>query len=98
LGSKDFNNAHIPYNIVRLFLVPIFAIITFFILNSGSFFGLTIDITKIPSNVVQYFYGLIDFINGYSVRGIIDVISNIANTILNVKDTSQKNPTMKEMK
>jgi uncharacterized metal-binding protein len=63
----------------------------YFILSSGGFFGLTIDVTKLSNlNLVQYVYAVVAFIAGYSVRHIIHMLSNIANSIFMIQTEQDK--------
>ena len=57
---------------------------------TGGFFGITIDITKISNpDFIEYVFASIAFVTGYSVRHIIQIISNIIETILS-HDTKDK--------
>jgi hypothetical protein len=81
-SEKGFNEKSIPDHIARLFIGTVIAVVMFFILVTGGFFGLTIDVTKIANpNVIQYVYAAIAFISGYSVRHIIEIISQMISTI-----------------
>jgi hypothetical protein len=89
--DKKFNKKYFPEHIVRLFLGTTLAVIVYFILSSGGFFGLTIDVTKLSNlNLVQYVYAVVAFIAGYSVRHIIHMLSNIANSIFMIQTEQDK--------
>ena len=90
IGKKDFQNAYIPFHVIRLFIGPAFAIIIFFILFSGGFFGLTIDLTKVSPRYIQYVYGAIAFLTGYFVRRIIEILTNIVESIFHTTTTEVK--------
>ena len=90
IGKKDFQNAYIPFHVIRLFIGPAFAIIIFFILFSGGFFGLTIDLTKVSPRYIQYVYAAIAFLTGYFVRRIIEILTNIVESIFHTTTTNQR--------
>jgi hypothetical protein len=90
IGKKDFQNAYIPFHVIRLFIGPAFAIIIFFILFSGGFFGLTIDLTKVSPRYIQYVYAAIAFLTGYFVRRIIEILTNIVESIFHTATTEVK--------
>ena len=90
IGKKDFQNAYIPFHVIRLFIGPAFAIIIFFILFSGGFFGLTIDLTKVSPRYIQYVYAAIAFLTGYFVRRIIEILTNIVESIFHTTTTEVK--------
>ena len=48
LGSREYRSSYLPFHIVRLFIGPALAVLMYFILQTGSFFGLSFDITKVP--------------------------------------------------
>jgi hypothetical protein len=90
IGKKDFQNAYIPFHVIRLFIGPAFAIIIFFILFSGGFFGLTIDLTKVSPRYIQYVYAAIAFLTGYFVRRIIEILTNMVESIFHTTATEVK--------
>ena len=88
---KKFKKKYIPEHIVRLFLGTTLAVIVYFVLSSGGFFGLTVDVTKLSNlNLVQYVYAVVAFIAGYSVRHIIHMLSSIANSIFMIQTEQDK--------
>jgi len=88
---EKFDEKYIPVHIVRLFLGTTLAIIVYFVLSTGGFFGLTIDVTKMSNlNLVQYAYAVVAFIAGYSVRHIIHILSGIANSIFMLETEKEK--------
>jgi len=90
-SDKKFKKKYFPEHIVRLFLGTTLAVIVYFVLSSGGFFGLTIDVTKLSNlNLVQYVYAVIAFIAGYSVRHIIHMLSSIANSIFMIQTEEDK--------
>jgi len=91
ISDKKFKKKYFPEHIVRLFLGTTLAVIVYFVLSSGGFFGLTIDVTKLSNlNLVQYVYAVIAFIAGYSVRHIIHMLSSIANSIFMIQTEEDK--------
>ena len=80
----------LPFHVIRLFIGPAFAIIIFFILFSGGFFGLTIDLTKVSPRYIQYVYEAIAFLTGYFVRRIIDIFIDIVESIFHTTATEVK--------
>lgn len=85
IGAGNFQNSYIPHHIIRLLVGPAFAIIIYFVLITGGFFGLTIDFTKISEGLKIYVYAVMAFLTGYFVRQIIDTLSNILNAVLHEK-------------
>jgi hypothetical protein len=98
IGKKDFQNAYIPFHVIRLFIGPAFAIIIFFILFSGGFFGLTIDLTKVSPRYIQYVYAAIVFLTGYFVRRIIEILTNIVESIFHTATTEVKDKEKNQLK
>lgn len=91
ISDKKFKKKYFPEHIVRLFLGTTLAVIVYFVLSSGGFFGLTIDVTKLSNlNLVQYVYAVVAFIAGYSVRHIIHMLSSIANSIFMIQTEEDK--------
>jgi hypothetical protein len=84
IGGGTYKPEFLPYHIARLFLGPALAAVVYFILETGSFFGLSFDVTKTPIPLLPYLYAGVAFITGYSVRGIIETISKMVNSIFNV--------------
>lgn len=85
---KEFKNNHIPNHIARLFIGPAIAVVVYFVIMSGGFFGLTIDLTKVSSQNVQYVYGSIAFLSGYFVRRIIEKFSDILDSVFGKKSST----------
>jgi hypothetical protein len=86
MREDDFHENEIPGHIARLFIGTTLAVVAYFTLATGGFFGLTIDVTKISHpGLIQYVYAVISFIAGYSVRHIIQIISNIANSMFMIQ-------------
>lgn len=93
MSRGTFKDEHIPDHIVRLFVGTALAITVYFVLSTGGFFGLTIDIARLPNpNLVQYVYAVIAFFSGYSSRHIIDVLSSIVNSLFawDIKDKEKR--------
>jgi hypothetical protein len=62
MSRKNFEDQNIPDHIVRLFIGTALAIIVYFVLSTGGFFWLTIDVTRIPNpNLIQYVYAVTAF-------------------------------------
>jgi hypothetical protein len=97
IGKKDFQNAYIPFHVIRFFIGPAFAIIIFFILFSGGFFGLTIDLTKVSPRYIQYVYAAIAFLTGYFVRRI-EILTNIVESIFHTATTEVKDKEKNQLK
>ena len=57
------------------------AVVVYFVIVSGGFFGLTIDLTKITPENVQYVYAALSFLSGYFVRRVIEKFSAILDSI-----------------
>jgi hypothetical protein len=85
LGEGNYKNSYLPFHISRLFIGPALAIVFYFILQTGSFFGLSFDVTKVPIPLLPYLYAGMAFITGYFVRPIIETLSKIINAIFNIK-------------
>ena len=81
LSNKKFSDEEIPIHIARLFIGPAFAIIVYFIIISGGLFGLTIDLTKISPQYIQYVYASLAFLTAYFVRRVVDKLSKILDSI-----------------
>jgi hypothetical protein len=88
IGAGNFQNSYIPFHIIRLLIGPVFAIITYFILLSGGFFGLTVDLTKVSPRFIQYVYAIVAFLTGYFVRQIVDVFTNLLNSVFHTASTT----------
>lgn len=87
LAYKSFDKDHIPDHIARLFIGTALSIFIFFVLSTGGFFGLTIDVTKLAHpNLVQYVYAALAFISGYAVNHVIVVMSGIVDVIFKAKE------------
>ena len=81
-SKAGFNKKQIPDHIARLFIGTAVAIVTFFILSTGGFFGLTIDFSKISNPILlPYAYGAVAFFSGYFVRHIISITSGIIDNV-----------------
>lgn len=91
LTHAGFDEKKIPEHISRLFIGTTLAVVSYFTLSTGGFFGLTIDVTKISHpGLIQYVYAVISFISGYSVRHIIQILSNIANSMFMIQTPEDK--------
>ena len=87
INKKSFNLLYLPEHIARLFIGTVLAIFVFFVLVTGGFFGLTIDVTKISNpDFIEYVYAAVAFVAGYSARAIIKLISTMINSVLNMDD------------
>jgi hypothetical protein len=84
LGKLDYRKEFLPYHISRLFIGPALAVVAYFILETGSFFGLSFDITKVSVQLLPYLYAGLAFTIGYSARSIIETISKIVNSVFNI--------------
>ena len=93
LGEGDYKKSYLPFHISRLFIGPALAVLTYFILQTGSFFGLSFDITKVPIPLLPYLYAGVAFLTGYFVRSIIETLSKIINAIFNIKPSSPNTST-----
>jgi hypothetical protein len=87
LYKKTFKEEYTPHLIIRLFIGPALAIVIYFILVTGGFFGLTIDWSKVPQQSIQYVYAAVAFITGYFVNDIIEVLSTIVTSLFRFKPT-----------
>ena len=86
VADNKFDKEHIPEHIGRLFIGTALAVFIFFVLSTGGFFGLTIDVTKLTHpNLVQYVYAVIAFISGYAVNHVIIVMSGIVDVVFKAK-------------
>jgi len=85
LGEGKYDKRYLPFHISRLFIGPALAVLLYFILQTGSFFGLSFDITKVPIPLLPYLYAGVAFLTGYFVRSIIETLSKIINGIFNIK-------------
>jgi hypothetical protein len=100
LGSKKYEKEYLPYHVSRLFIGPALAAVVYFILETGSFFGLSFDVTKVSIPLLPYLYAGVAFLTGYFVRPIIETLSKIINGIFNLdqpknkpaEDTSSQRP------
>jgi hypothetical protein len=88
LGENKYEGSYLPFHIARLFIGPALAVLIYFILQTGSFFGLSFDITKVPPTLLPYLYAGVAFLTGYFVRQIIETLSKITNAIFNIKQSS----------
>lgn len=88
LGEGKYDGSYMPFHISRLFIGPALAVVMYFILRTGSFFGLSFDITKVPIDLLPYLYAAAAFLTGYFVRQIIETLSKVINAIFNIKQTS----------
>jgi hypothetical protein len=102
--NNEFENRFIPWHIANLFVGTIAAIIISFILFTGGFFGLTIDVGKIADiRLLPYVYAAVAFFSGYNVRHIIALTSGIIKNVFlhdardqgseKGSDSRPKNPT-----
>ena len=78
-------------HVERLLIGTVIAVVVFFILITGGFFGLTIDIDKLASTpvLIPYVYAAVAFLTGYSVRGVTETISKIFESVFayaNIRD------------
>ncbi len=80
ISKDDFDDKYIPYYISRIIIGPAFAIVIYFMISSGSFFGITIKVAG-DTYQVEYAYVAIAFMSGYFVRRIIEIISIIFDAI-----------------
>jgi hypothetical protein len=97
--KQGFDLTHLPDHLARLFIGTIIAVFTFFVLVTGGFFGLTIDVTKISNpEFIEYVYAAIAFISGYSVRHIVKLISTFLNAVfrLDAPDERKGNENVKD--
>jgi hypothetical protein len=92
LGAREYQNSYLPFHITRLFIGPALAVMTYFILQTGSFFGLSFDVTKVPIQLLPYLYAGVAFLSGYFVRSIIETLSNIINAIFSLKESQPSKP------
>ena len=77
-SKEGFNRKYIPYHIGGLFVGTAVAIVTFFVLVTGGFFGLTIDFNKMSNPAyIQYAYAVVAFFSGYSTRHFVSIMSGI---------------------
>jgi hypothetical protein len=89
--KEGFDLNHLPDQLARLFIGTIIAVFAFFILVTGGFFGLTIDVTKISNpEYIEYVYAAIAFISGYSVRHIVKLISTFLNAIFRLDPLDER--------
>jgi hypothetical protein len=86
MAERTYDDSYIPFHISRLILGPALAAATYFLLITGSIFGISIDISKIQPPLLPYVYALIAFVTGYFVRAVIDTLSNLINSIFHLKD------------
>jgi hypothetical protein len=87
LGTGKYNGSYLPFHISRLFIGPALAVLMYFILRTGSFFGLSFDVTKVPLDLLPYLYAGMAFLTGYFVRQIIETLSKIINAIFNIEQS-----------
>jgi hypothetical protein len=92
LGENKYEKSYLPFHIARLFIGPALAVLIYFILQTGSFFGLSFDITKVPIQLLPYLYAGVAFLTGYFVRQIIETLSKIINAIFSIKPSSPHTP------
>lgn len=89
--KQGFDLNHLPDHLARLFIGTIIAVFTFFVLVTGGFFGLTIDVTKISNpEFIEYVYAAIAFVSGYSVRHIVKIISTFLNAIFRLDPQDER--------
>jgi hypothetical protein len=82
MQKGTFRKVYIPNHIANLFIGVAAAIVVYFILSTGGFFGLTIDFTKVSNpSLIPFVYGAVAFFSGYSVRHIISIISGIIDNV-----------------
>jgi len=79
IGTGKFDDKYIPYHFARLIIGPALAVIVYFIVKSESVFGLTLAVT---ADKEFYIFSVLSFMSGYFVRHVIDMISEILNTVL----------------
>lgn len=84
IGGNRYDNSYLPYHISRLVLGPALAAAAYFILLSGSIFGLSFDISKVDFQTLPYLYATVAFVTGYFVRPIINALSKMVNAIFNM--------------
>ena len=56
IGKGGYGPEHVPYHIARLFIAPALAAFVYFVLETGSFFGLSFDVTKVSIPLLPYLY------------------------------------------
>ncbi len=93
--EDGFGPKYMIEHIVRLLIGTVIAVVLFFILITGGFFGLTIDIDKLAERpvLIPYVYAAVAFLAGYSVRGVTETISKIFESVFvyaNVNERGQK--------
>jgi hypothetical protein len=88
LGVERYNKSYLPYHISRLFIGPALAVLVYFILQTGSFFGLSFDITKVPIPLLPYLYAGVAFLTGYFTRQIIETLSEFSNAVFKITKSS----------
>jgi hypothetical protein len=88
LGEGKYDGSYLPFHISRLFIGPALAVVIYFIIRTGSFFGLSFDVTKVPVDLLPYLYAAMAFLTGYFVRQIVETLSQIVNAIFNIKQSS----------
>ena len=82
IGEGEFNDKFIPYHISRLAIGPSLAVIVYFLVVSGSFFGITFKTEAIN---IEYAYSALAFLSGYFVRQVVDSLSLIMDSIFKQK-------------
>lgn len=90
ISEKRYDNSYLPFHIARLFIGSALAAAAYFILITGSVFGLSIDFTKIDPTIIPYVYAIVAFMTGYFVRPIIKSMSNIVNALFNIETEREK--------
>ena len=85
IRKGQFENKNIPHLTIRLFIGPALAVVIFFILITGIFFGLTIDFSKVQPTLISYVYAAIAFLSGYFVNDVISMFSSIMTGLLRFK-------------
>jgi hypothetical protein len=90
MGKGNYSNQFLPYHIARLFIGPALAVIIYFILETGSFFGLSFDVTKVAPQLLPYLYAGVAFLTGYFARSIIETLSKIINGIFNLDSSKEE--------
>ena len=90
IGKGDYDGRFLPYHIARLFIGPALAVVIYFILETGSFFGLSFDVTKVSLQLLPYLYAGVAFLTGYFARSIIETLSKIINSIFNIDSSKEE--------
>lgn len=99
IRNDKFHRRYIPEQISRLVIGPAIAVVVFYVVSTGSFFGLSFDITKIASGVSPtYVYAAVSFFVGYTTRGAIKTFSGIINAVFRMDDEDDSSEDTKPKK